>query len=455
MPPRRPPTPPRRPPTGGYDDADCSPQACPPVASLGRGEKPLRQLYYYSRTVSFSCGLATDNRDQIVASVPAAGAIDVYIRSHDPGSAPGPGGAETWGIYAVTRQNRSQVGITVRGDSASAGNEGLVGACIFSIRDVPADTFELVVNGATNENIVLTFDIVMVGWAKEPTGIGPIELSTFQVGATPPATTSKFGGIPIFGRNATGPTWTTLAQNFVTAGPPSSSEGGLRAFNSLPMAQYVTAAPTLLNGYLATLYCDVNGNLKVTLPSTVSLGPFPAATALADADANPTTTRIGSNSLFYNGATWDRGRSGVITAATPTGWQNGLASGVYNSSAPTLTTGQAITHQLDVNGNLKSREQYAAAAEDNSNAVIATAFRPLAVAAYTWSPIFSTALAAKLIIKASAGTIRMIDGRIDATATTGTYYVQVWNLTDVPADATAISAGNSLRAPLKIGRAHV
>lgn len=37
-----------------------------------------------------------------------------------------------------------------------------------------------------------------------------------------------------------------------------------------------------------------------------AFGPFPAASALSDADPNPTTTRVGANVLVWNGANWER-----------------------------------------------------------------------------------------------------------------------------------------------------
>lgn len=66
-----------------------------------------------------------------------------------------------------------------------------------------------------------------------------------------------------------------------------------------------------------------------------------------------------------------------------------------------------------------------------------------------WSEIFSTALANSFIVKAAAGTIRSITLRLDGVAASATYYVQLWNLAAVPADATAISLVNGLAAPMK------
>jgi hypothetical protein len=71
-----------------------------------------------------------------------------------------------------------------------------------------------------------------------------------------------------------------------------------------------------------------------------------------------------------------------------------------------------------------------------------------------WSTKFTEALAAKLVISATPATLRSFAGRIDATATSATYYIQLWNLVDVPANATAVTAANgALMAPFKV--AHV
>lgn len=96
---------------------------------------------------------------------------------------------------------------------------------------------------------------------------------------------------------------------------------------------------------------------------------------------------------------------------------------------------------------------YSSLSEDSVSGVQAVALKPTATSTYAWSNIFTTALAVKLIIKATSGVIRSISGRLDATAATASYYLQLWNAADVPADATAISGSNSLMAPYKI--AHV
>jgi hypothetical protein len=67
-----------------------------------------------------------------------------------------------------------------------------------------------------------------------------------------------------------------------------------------------------------------------------------------------------------------------------------------------------------------------------------------------WTNIFSTALANSFVIKAAAGTLRNLTARIDSTLASGTYYVQLWNLAALPADAVAVGAGNALDAPVKV-----
>ena len=62
-----------------------------------------------------------------------------------------------------------------------------------------------------------------------------------------------------------------------------------------------------------------SGEIKVALSSGVTADTeLPAAAALADAAANPTTPTTGAAELVFNGTTWDRART-VATAAGTTG----------------------------------------------------------------------------------------------------------------------------------------
>lgn len=73
---------------------------------------------------------------------------------------------------------------------------------------------------------------------------------------------------------------------------------------------------------------------------------LPAASALADADPNPTTSRIGSNNLVFNGTTWDRVRAGTATGSILV--NNGTAANLLATvtiDAASLAALESITVQ--------------------------------------------------------------------------------------------------------------
>lgn len=72
------------------------------------------------------------------------------------------------------------------------------------------------------------------------------------------------------------------------------------------MREGTTAGSILVNNPTAA-------NLQATVTGTVVADTeLPAATAMADGEANPTVPRIGVENTVYNGATWDRVRSGGV-----------------------------------------------------------------------------------------------------------------------------------------------
>lgn len=84
--------------------------------------------------------------------------------------------------------------------------------------------------------------------------------------------------------------------------------------------------------------------------------------------------------------------------------------------------------------------------EDSTNRVLATSNKPTPVSTYAWSVDISAALEASSIVKATAGVLRSIDGRIDASAPTATYFLDVMNSATLPADG----AVTELWSPKKI-----
>lgn len=104
--------------------------------------------------------------------------------------------------------------------------------------------------------------------------------------------------------------------------------------------------------------------------------------------------------------------------------------GVYNTSAPTLTNGQRGDMQLDVNANLKTREQYQPGYEDNTNANAAIIEKLLAGVS-TYSPTLFTNFGANatLNVKGTAGNVYAIHCQNTNAAIR---YIQIHNTATTP-----------------------
>jgi hypothetical protein len=125
------------------------------------------------------------------------------------------------------------------------------------------------------------------------------------------------------------------------------------------LAIYRSQAISLSDNDEVSLAVSSTGRLLVDASITVDNitldTEFPAAAALGDATANPTTTLSEALLGGFNGTTWDRIRSGAQSnVAAATGYLASLGIGQYNASAPTITDGRYNHFQLDVNGNLKT-----------------------------------------------------------------------------------------------------
>lgn len=158
----------------------------------------------------------------------------------------------------------------------------------------------------------------------------------------------------------------------------------------------------------------------------------PDASTTADAESDSVTTRTGALAYSYNGHTWDRVRSGIVAAAsTFLGWLNVLPGLRYNATPPTLTDGNVVVLQGDVNGLLKTREGYQAGAEDNTNGNFSVIEKLLAgVSTYSPSVFTNFGANATLNVKASAGNVYAIDCQNTNAAIR---YIQLHNTTTTPA----------------------
>jgi hypothetical protein len=84
-----------------------------------------------------------------------------------------------------------------------------------------------------------------------------------------------------------------------------------------------------------------------------------AVTAAPKTDGMSAATpvlEVGARAEYFNGVSWDEGRSGFVGPVTGPflGYQNTLPMGVFNAVAPVLADGQAVTLQFDANGQLKT-----------------------------------------------------------------------------------------------------
>jgi hypothetical protein len=103
-----------------------------------------------------------------------------------------------------------------------------------------------------------------------------------------------------------------------------------------------TSAPTYTTGKTNPLSTDTSGNLRTTI-SNASI-PITSSGTLTVSDSSAGTTATNTTGLKDTVGTLSAG-----TAAT----KSLAVGGVYNSSAPTPTTGQQLSLQLDSSGNLK------------------------------------------------------------------------------------------------------
>lgn len=171
---------------------------------------------------------------------------------------------------------------------------------------------------------------------------------------------------------------------------PASLASAAEAANVLGLIRYNATPPAPTDGQVMAFQADDAGNLKVVAPVV--------------------------------------GQGAAISLATAARAANVLGLSRYNATPPTLTDGQLIVQQLDINGNLKAREQYAAVAEDNTNGVYATVRAPLAVATYALSNAFNAQVATNVIVKASPGVIYgRVQGYLDLAIGAGTFFILVLN----------------------------
>lgn len=104
--------------------------------------------------------------------------------------------------------------------------------------------------------------------------------------------------------------------------------------------------------------------------------------------------------------------------------------GVYNSSAPTLDSGDRGDTQLDVNANVKVTNATLLAGEDLTNNVMGVVQKPLAVSAYAPSEYTNFGAGTGAAVKTSAGAVYSV---YVTSGTAAVRYFQLFNGTSTPA----------------------
>lgn len=177
---------------------------------------------------------------------------------------------------------------------------------------------------------------------------GAVAGSLTNNGAVPGAT--NIGVLSVLA-NAASPTWTegrlvTLSADLTGALRVSGGGGGLQytlgattagESGNLILGAVTTAAPTYTTAQTNALSLTPAGSVRVDVMNAPAT-PFPAASALSDAQANPTTPLIGAALMGFNGTTWDRLMPGLDytqdAALTPSSTTGSMMMGRASAAAP-------------------------------------------------------------------------------------------------------------------------
>lgn len=326
-------------------------------------------------------------------STGAAAAVDVIIRDSSTAAIPPAVPFLVVRVYAHRGSTKTLVATL----TPSAWPDG---GWRIRVRDTPAESYDVVLDASLlpGDSAV---ELVAIGWGTEPTGIGPQAITTVQDGESWSTAPANPVGIPVMGASTDG-NWRHLHMGYQGPGLPSA----MNWLNTLPGAVYNSVPPAPADGQMVALQCDSRGALNVCVTSAGGAPPG----QLSDADANSPMTRMGADlQLWHNAmAHWERARCnifGAVGVADTTGLQNTIPMARYTAVRPALADGEAWSLQLNSQGDLSVAEQFAPTAEDNADAVLAVAMRPLAVSTYSATPVDSTALEASHVLKAAPGNL--------------------------------------------------
>lgn len=229
-------------------------------------------------------------------------------------------------------------------------------------------------------------------------------------------------------------TWNVTNISGTVSLPTGASTSALQSTGNTSLSSIDTKTPALGQTTMA-------GSTPVTIASNQTAFPvtsdseFPAAAALADATANPTTTLVGSYLFGYNGTTWDRLRSTIAGGLLVDISDTSLAvtqSGTWNinniSGTISLPTGAATETTLGTRlaeSTFTGRFSAGAAAADNFANPTTTGtlgFNMLWDGA-TWDRAPGNATDGMLVNLGVNNDVTVTSGTVTANAGTGTFTV--------------------------------
>jgi len=214
------------------------------------------------------------------------------------------------------------------------------------------------------------------------------------------------------------------------AGDTTSIDGKITACNTGAIAGTVTAnAGTNLNTSLLAL--ETGGNLAAIATSASVLDDWD------ESDRAKVNLIVGQAGIL----------GGTTTVATPAAnIANSLPWAVYNATPTVRLEGQGGPLQTNSSGDLHSNLNTLLAGEDQTNGGLAQFRKPVSVSNYsaTFSDI-STALEASSVSRNTSANLVALWGRLDSTAPSATYYIQVLNASSLPADGAVTHLINPLK----------
>ena len=204
----------------------------------------------------------------------------------------------------------------------------------------------LAVEGATKVSLVNSNDGSSFVGSKASSSSLPVVIasdqSTLPISGTVTANIGTADGISTSAIQTNGNQITQVKD--ASANALQVAQGSTTSGQTGPIVQTATttSAPTYTTGKTNPLSTDTSGNLRTTI-SNASI-PITSSGTLTVSDSSAGTTATNTTGLKDTVGTLSAG-----TAAT----KSLAVGGVYNSSAPTPTTGQQLSLQLDGSGNLK------------------------------------------------------------------------------------------------------